>query len=186
MGVFESINVANIVTGHFRTFKHHRTGELRLYDIILFVGAPMLVAIGLSILGPYPPKMVAPTITSLCIFTGLLLNLLLLTYTIAREGNPPEDEIICEARARFFHKTFNNTSFAILLAITTAAFLFAIGATTDCISPPNEFNLCTVIYWVISFVAYYLGTMFVLTLLLILTNTYSLLSKERFNSSPDS
>ena len=100
--------------------------------------------------------------TVLSIFAALLFNVLMLVYDALGKKNPNQQ------RLKFLRELANNISFAILVAMATiVSVLASIIASSG--SPPVA---------VASGLTYFLATMFLLTLLMILKRTHVLLAKE--------
>ena len=78
-------------------------------------------------------------------------------------------------RENLFHEIFSNIAFAVLVALMTVGSVLIYGVTSDCAS-----LLATHLF---SAVIYYLGTLFLLTLLMLLKRVYALLSNEQVTSS---
>ena len=176
VGMLDKVNVTKIVRDHLETFKDNSTRKYRPLDFLLFFLVPLLVAAGFAgILGALPTNLIGVIATSLSIFTALLLNLLLLAYNIARNSEPPSDEGIQEMREKLFHEIFSNIAFAVLVALVTVGAVLMFGVMSDCAS--------LVATYIVSAVIYYLGTLFLLTLLMLLKRVYALLSNEQVTSS---
>ena len=154
------------------TFKDNSTRKYRPFDFLLFFLVPLLVTVGfVGLLGALPVGLIGVIATSLSVFTALLLNLLLLAYNITRSSEAPSDEGIKEMRENLFHEIFSNIAFAVLVALVTVGCVLIFGVVSD--SAPL---LAT---QVLSAVIYYLGTLFLLTLLMLLKRVYALLSNEQ-------
>ena len=174
--MLDKVNISKIVRDHLATFKDHSTRKYRPLDFLLFFLVPLLVAAGfVGLLGPLPTNLIGVIATSLSIFTALLLNLLLLTYNITRSSASPSDEGIQEMRERLCHEIFSNIAFAVLVALVTVGAVLTFGVMSDCASLVDT--------QVLSAVIYYFGTLFLLTLLMLLKRVYALLSNEQVTSS---
>ena len=174
--MLDKVNVAKIVRDHVGTLKDNPTGKYRRSDFLLFFFVPIPVAIVVvMLLGTLPGSLIGVITTSLSIFTALLLNLLLLAYNIARNSEGPSDEYIKEMKEKLFHEIFSNIAFAVLVALVTVGCLLIFGIVSDC-AP----LLATQI---LSAVIYYLGTLFLLKMLMLLKRVYALLSNEQI--TPD-
>ena len=78
-------------------------------------------------------------------------------------------------REKLFHEIFSNIAFAVLVALVIVVSVLYFGAISHLAS-----------IWVkhiLTFFIYYLGTLFLLTLLMLLKRVYSLLSNEQVASS---
>ena len=174
--MFDKVNIAKIVRDHLGTLKDNSTGRYRKFDLFLFFLVPLFVAAAfLKLYGALPASLIGVIVTSLSIFTALLLNLLLLAYNITRNSMSPRDEHIHKMREKLFHEIFSNIAFAVLVALVIVVFVLFFGVMSDRASL-LAFNK-------LSFVIYYLGTLFFLTMLMLLKRVYSLLSNEQVASS---
>ena len=174
--MIDKVNITKIVRDHLGTFKDYSTRKYRPLDFLLFFLVPLFVAVGfVGLLGALPTNLIGVIATSLSIFTALLLNLLLLAYNITRSSESPSDEGIREMREKLFHEIFSNIAFAVLVALVTVGCVLIFGVVSDCAS-----QLAT---HILSAVIYYLGTLFLLTLLMLLKRVYALLSNEQVTSS---
>ena len=174
--MLDKVNITKIVRDHLGTFKDNSTRKYRPLDFLLFFLVPLLVAAGfVGLLGALPANLIGVIATSLSIFTALLLNLLLLAYNITRSSESPWDERIREMREKLFHEIFSNIAFAVLVAIVTVGAVLILGIMSECAS--------LVATHILSAVIYYLGTLFLLTLLMLLKRVYVLLTKEQVTSS---
>ena len=174
--MLDKVNITKIVRDHLGTFKDNSTRKYRPLDFLLFFLVPLLVAAGfVAILGTLPTNLIGVIATSLSIFTALLLNLLLLAYNIVRNSESPSDEGIREMREKLFHEIFSNIAFAVLVALVTVGSVLIFGVVSDCAS--------MLAIYILSAVIYYLGTLFLLTLLMLLKRVYALLSNEQVTPS---
>ena len=168
--MLDKVNVAAIVRDHLATLRNHPSRAYRFSDFLLFFVLPLALGLGIVwINGPLPSNLIGVVVTSLSIFTGLLLNLLLLAYNVARNSTPPSGERIVELRESLFQEIFSNIAFAVLVALVSVVCTLAIGIMEGC-------NLAK---GALSFVVYYFGTMFLLTMLMLLKRVYMLLTNER-------
>ena len=173
--MLDKVNIAKIVRDHLGTFKDNSTGRYRLLDFLLFFLVPLIVAIGfVGILGSLPKGLIGVIATSLSIFTALLLNLLLLAYNITRNSDS-SDRRLQEMREELFHEVFSNIAFATLVSLVTIIFVLIFGTMGK-----HTTRLAINIF---SFLIYYLGTLFLLTLLMLLKRVYVLLSNEQVTPS---
>lgn len=175
-GMLDKVNISKIFRDHLGTFKDNSTRKYRPFDFLLFFLVPLFVAVGfIGLLGTLPVSLIGVIATSLSIFTALLLNLLLLAYNITRSSEAPSDEGIKEMRENLFHEIFSNIAFAVLVALMTVGCVLIFGVVSDCAS--------LLAAQILSAVIYYLGTLFLLTLLMLLKRVYSLLSNEQVTPS---
>ena len=169
--MFDKVNIAKIVTGHIATLNTYPTGKKRKRDLVLFFVAPFVV--GGLIVGTYGPlgqNLIGPLLTSLAVFTALLLNLLMLTYGIARNSEPRPDAGVDKMKGDLIREIFSNIAFTVLIALITVVAVLTLGALDSC--------TWLFVPMALSLIIYYMGTLFLLTLLMLLKRAYALLSNE--------
>ena len=190
--MLDKVNITKIVCDHLGTFKDYSTGRCRPFDYFLFFLVPLIVAVVFVVVyGALPKSLIGVIVTSLSIFTALLLNLLLLAYNITQNSKSPCDEHTRQMREKLFHEIFSNIAFSVLVALVIVVLVLCFGAMSNGASLPaiqmlsNIFgNLyINILSNILSFAIYYLGTLFLLTLLMLLKRVYSLLSNEQVTSS---
>ena len=170
--MLDQINVFKIVSDHFKTFKNYRTKQYSPIDFVIFLGVPFIIAgVLLVLFGSLPQNLIGVVVTSLSVFTALLLNLLMAAYTVARNASPLCNEGKIQVRKDLIHEMFSNISFAILVAIVTAVFVLCFGMIYNKTSPH--------IIYALNFFIYFFGLLFLLTLLMLLRRVYSLLQSEQ-------
>ena len=114
------INISVIVADHFKTMQNERTNKLSRIDIATFFGLPLaLGALSFFVGFELMPDAVTVLIAALAVFSGLLVNVLVLIYSLTdaavqsgRNELPRSQE-----RLRFLKEVFANLSFAILVAV---------------------------------------------------------------------
>lgn len=161
--MLSKVNIIVIVSDHVRTLKDDATGRYHWSDFVWFLGFPLATMGGLLYFyGNLDQGLVTIVATVLSIFAALLFNVLMLVYDALGKKNPNQQ------RLKFLRELANNISFAILVAMATiVSVLASIIASSG--SPPVA---------VASGLTYFLATMFLLTLLMILKRTHVLLAKE--------
>lgn len=120
------IDFTGILRDHFRTFHDHTTGRVSLVDWTLFIVFPILVAAALTLSElKLNNELITAVITAASIFAGLLLNLLVLIYTILIKDRDNTFETMSEAQRSNWRQlvceTFANVSFCILISIFLVA-----------------------------------------------------------------
>ena len=170
--MLDKVNVIKIVSDHFKTFRNYRTKRYRPSDFILFLGGPIGVAsVLLFYFGDLPQNLIGVVVTSLSVFTALLLNLLMAAYTVARNSMPLQSEQKKQIRKQLLHEVFSNISFAVLVAVLTAVLVLCFGMIDK-----EAFSL---LISALNFLIYFLGSLFLLTLFMLLNRIYSLLQNEQ-------
>jgi O-antigen/teichoic acid export membrane protein len=160
------INVGRIVKDHLATLRNDVTGERMRSDYFVFFGLPLLVAfflvfvLNLSL----DQGAVGILVTSLSVFAALLFNLLLLIYDVVRKIERRRQGL----KERFLSQIYSNISFAILVSIVSIIVLLVAYFDLD----GSWFAPAA------SFFVYYLVTLFVLTLFMILKRVHILLKLE--------
>jgi len=163
--MLDKINVSQIVCDHFNTFRNYRTKRYSPIDFVIFLGLPLAIAsVSIRYLGVLPQNLIGVAVTSLSVFTALLLNLLMAAYTVAKNSTTLTNERKKQIRKELVHEVFSNISFAVLIAIVTAAFVLSLGMIENQTSSHLIFAL--------NFLIYFFGSMFFLTLFMLLRRVY--------------
>jgi hypothetical protein len=171
----ERLNFAVVVRDHILTFYNYRqrvetpgSSKLNGFEIVVHLGIPAVVTIALWRAGvTLPESSIGSLITALAVFGALLFNLLILVYDVS--GRPVGDvlEEVRAARKATLRDLHSNVAFAVLLTVLSIIdlVLAAVGEKGAVVQPT-------------SLVFYYLGSLFVLTLLIILRRMHMLLSSD--------
>lgn len=164
--MFSKIDIGRIVRDHLATLRDDATGQRMKSDYFLFFGLPLVLASFLLLVLDLSQDRgaVGILVTSLSIFAALLFNLLLLIYDVVRKHEPGSRNL----RDALLSQVYSNISFAILVSILSIILLLAAYFDLNC----SFFTLAT------SFAAYYLVSLFMLTLFMILKRVHILLSNE--------
>ena len=164
--MFDKINVYRIVLDHFQTLKDYKTRRYRIGDFAIFFLVPLAVgAIVITFVGTLGPNSITIVTTSLSIFAALLFNLLLLIYDLVRkEGSDQQNSL----RKQFLREIHSNLSFSILVALISVVLSLVLALTNDSGAMEK----------VLSFVVYYMLSLFMLTLLMVLKRVHVLLASE--------
>lgn len=165
----KKIDFTKILLDNVRTFKNNVDDSWSVVDCLVFLVFPFVLA-ALIQFSKYTlhESFVTAIITAASIFAGLLLNLLVLIYTIFVSGNTGVHSGITPDRLRVWKKlikqTFANVSFCILISIIIVA-------------------LCLLFYlgWVpwlrdiVSFTLYFCCTTLILHLFMVLKRIHALI-----------
>lgn len=165
--MIEKINISQIVKDHISTLKNYETGKYSFWDFVLFFFVPFLIG-GVLVYFRFKltKEIVNGLVTSLSIFAALLFNLLLLIYDIIRKTENSEG--INGLKTTFLKQIYSNISFCILIAISTVILLLI-----------SFLNIeIALLHYILAFFVYYLVSLFILTLFMILKRVHILLSKE--------
>lgn len=166
--MLDKVNVTRIVIDHFSTLRDHSTQRYRPADFLLFFGAPGVVTGALVYFyGNLQPNLISIVATSLTIFAALLFNLLLIVYD-AMGKSADTNSVGSVLRHSFLREVSSNISFAILVAILSIVGVFSLVLVTCC-----HLAKC-----VLSGVIYFLVTLFLLTLLMLLKRVHILMHRE--------
>lgn len=176
--MFDKVNISLIIKKHFSTFQDESTGEKDYVDLLIFIYIPIIASCVLGFFFHDLKNFTTILITSLSIFTGLLFNLLLLTYDLIKRNEseksfrPGEDiktkkdnDVII--KGRLLKQIFSNISYSILISIFAIVFLLLSFAWDNCF-----YNIA------LSAIIYFLVVNFFLTLLMVLKRAHNLLSSE--------
>jgi hypothetical protein len=179
------INILVIIKDHISTLVNFDTKKISIADFSLFFIFPLLISIMLTYFNiRLNIDIIVILVTSLSIFAGFLFNLLLLILDMGRKQ---EGSQILRFRASLLKQVFKNISFNILVSISAVIVLvllsLLLGHYPD--STANNINLFNILIiqakyllQTLSFIAYYLLFLFLLTLLMILKRIYVLAGKE--------
>lgn len=149
--MFDKINISEIVKTHFRTIFNGNVFKVKVYDISLFFGSPILIASILVYFCIHLDKDAVAIISgSLSIFVGLFFNIIVLIFDLISRDNRSLFEI------EKLRDLIYNISFIILLCLLTILLSFI--------------SLCENYYIkVISeFVTYFCCILFLTTVLMVL------------------
>ena len=165
--MLDKVNIIGIVVDHIRTLRNYGTDKTSISDILLFFGVPGVVAgMLLHFYGTLSPPLTASVTTLLSIFAALLFNLLLIVYDVT--GRSEEDPHRNKLKQQVLQEVFSNISFAILVAICAIVSILNILLFKEVYTAQN----------VLSVLTFYLVTLFLLTLLMLLKRVHVLLRRE--------
>ena len=167
------LNVGRIVKDHLDTMRDEGTGRLSSIDIFSFFAVPILVAGVSSYFNwRFSSDAISAAISSLSIFAGLLINVLVLIYTVSlnqeKQVNQENQDRI-DLERRYLEQIFANISCSILVAVV-ATILFVVLSMAGTKFP----GLSAVVHF--ACVALILN--FVLTLIMCLKRIHMLLSRK--------
>ena len=171
--MLDKINVLNICRDHLDTLRNFETEKVSVGDFVIFFVIPLPVSGGaIFIHGSMQSTEVTVLVTAFSIFTALLFNLLLLTFDLISKTDGLSDEFMVKLKMLLLQQTYSNISFSILVAIAAIGLLLIY-----LLDSRLSFSISQIEY-IISFGVYYLTTLFLLTLLMILKRVHALLSRE--------
>jgi FtsH-binding integral membrane protein len=172
--LFSKIDVRIVVRDHLGTLRQGVSGgapERR--DLLLFFGIPAVPLVVLPILGIWLTNSSIGTLeTAISVFAALLFNLLVLIYEVGRREQSVEerssgDQSKAEVRREFLQQVHYNVAFAILVSLVLIVVLLP-GVLVE--------SKASLVFSSVCF--YYLGTVFLLTLLMVLKRMHILLKDE--------
>ncbi|NMC57791.1 MAG: hypothetical protein GYA51_00125 [Candidatus Methanofastidiosa archaeon] len=163
--MFDKINPINILKDHFNTLIDFKTKKILKTDILLFFVLPFAIAVILILTKNTLSNIANILITAFSIFAALLLNLLLLIYSIL--GKEKGSSIKNDIKIKLLEEIYKNISFCILISIYCLLFLFA----TFIIS--NKFILP-----ILELIVYFLLGVFILSLFMILKRVHKIFGDE--------
>ena len=126
--MIDKINVSQIIVDHVRTLRSDATGKVHWSDYLLLLLIPSLVSV-LPIYFQTELKESAVTLlmAAFSIFAGLLINVLVLIYTVAirlEDSINSSDEDRYRLERDFIKQIFANVSFSILISVLIVLILF--------------------------------------------------------------
>lgn len=167
------IDVSRILVAQVRTMRDNSTQRYSKPDLLVFFGIPFL----LSILGPnygwrFNADVLYALLEAFSIFGGLLLNLLILVYTLSSNTDHPS--ALATIRRTLIKELHDNIAYSILVSIIIV--IVAIVATAHLkmheVLPVVSFTG----HWMTGSVIF-LTTNFFLTVLMILKRIYVILNQ---------
>ncbi|MEE3999141.1 hypothetical protein V1T75_02235 [Tenacibaculum sp. FZY0031] len=188
------IKIGKIIKSHYKTFYflENKNEKISISSYLLYILIPLIGSIILTYFGYTMESEINNLIAAISIFGGFLFNLLAIIYTqidkilIAIE----KDEIKAEKgelgifdttkrdlnNKRTFAKEINsNISYSIIVALTIIIFLLLLNVDLPKITLFNYARFMKIIFIGIN---YFLLGHFILTLLMILSRVYILLSRD--------
>jgi hypothetical protein len=121
------IDIRAVIADHFRTLHDDSTKRVSIIDLGLFFGLPILVAsISILLWFSLGEPAVTASLTAMSVFSGLLINVLVLIYTVSQNvGLPTQtrsaDDVALEKQ--ILKEIFANVSFSILVSSLTVVLL---------------------------------------------------------------
>jgi hypothetical protein len=162
------INISQIAIDHLFTLRNESTGKISLSDLLVFFALPALAgSICFYFRWTFTDNAINLVITGMSIFAGLMINVLVLIYTVALNTHPVNVTVEeASLEKRFLREIFANISFSIGTSVTIVVVLavafFSASVAQRALSAFAVFLLCN----------------FLLTLLMALKRLHILLSKR--------
>lgn len=173
--MFSKFNFAHILFEHVGTFRSYRNGNREFSALLFYFGAPTVWGIAQAALGyKLSADNVNGIVTAASIFAGLLLNLLVLLYTVAVRINESKSANVAQVRNAkdLLKESLANISFSIINSM-----LLVIA----CLVYVKEQGILTTITE--AFI-YGLSFLLVLSILMVLKRIHALLSFELSRPEP--
>jgi hypothetical protein len=178
--MIDKINFSKIVCSHFSCLKDS-ADRVSFGDYALFIGLPLLLSLILNYLDlELTPDFTNILVTSSSIFAGLLLNLLMLLYSLIVRfqdkkseydasnlaGSDPVKDEKDRIRYNVLKETFHNVSFCVLISVIVVILCLL-----------HNIHMMY-LKFLISYSVYFLVPLMILTILMILKRVHSLISNE--------
>jgi hypothetical protein len=172
--MLERINIISIITDHFKTLKslNQKSNWVNGKDLLLFIGLPLTISVLLTYKDYSFKEQLGNLITAISIFGGFLFNLLAIIYSQLDNIEKDAENGKNELKKKFVKEIHSNISFCIVLSI-----LIVISLLLTTIDIP-EFHYDWLIHKIIIGLNYFLMSIFLLTLIMILNRVYILLNKN--------
>ena len=165
----EKADVLPILRAHLETMSSFRDDKLSIPDLCFFFGLPALIGIALPCLHfGFRLDAVTGFLNAFAILTGLMLNLLVLVFTISTSAGERPD---VQLRKRVLRQVFANVCFCILIAILLTGTALVALSYMRSVSFAQTGPIAT-------FVLASLTLNFVLSLLMVIKRMYKLISTE--------
>jgi hypothetical protein len=167
------INVSRIVVAQIRTLRNNATQAYSVSDLVLFFAFPILLAGAGAYYGwKFNGEVLNALLAAFSIFAGLLLNLLILVYTLSSQTEHPP--ALAKARMNLVKELHDNIAYSILVSIVIVVVSIVAVAHLNMHEKPGEPAFTA--QWVTGLIIF-LTTNFVLTLLMILKRIYIMLNQ---------
>ena len=176
--MFARINIIKIIKDHLGTLTSLNSSRkgISFPDLILFIFIPLVIAFFLVYFDFTFEKQLNKLITAISIFGGFLFNLLAIIYSqtdsIKRDAKTENNKL----KIKFVQEIHINISFCIVISI-----FLVIALLLTTIDIP-QLKFAGLIRKGIIGINYFLMTLFLLTLLMIINRIYILLKKENNNN----
>lgn len=159
------IDISDIVHDHFKSLRNYRSEKMSKIDLFTFYFFPIAVGIVLAIcISPPSETVLSSLATGYAIFAGLLLNLLVIIFTVRRSVLDKEsNKEIRKNLLDLMREIFANVSYQILIC----GFAIVVLIVSMYLKDGNSIPLISVVYGV--------SLHFILTFLMILKRIYRLL-----------
>lgn len=162
--MLDKLNPMNIVRAHFRTFKNEDTNNISIAQILIQFTLAILLGCLHIFLYKINEAVVGIVISVAAIIAGLLLNVMVLIYTLLT-GRISASSSNVEMIRTIGKETISNIAFSVLCSLLLVVFTLL-----NLSSDPYTKNLG-------QFFTVFFGTLLIITILIILINFYTILEK---------
>jgi uncharacterized Tic20 family protein len=188
------IKVAKIINSHYKTFYYleDKIEKTSISSYLIYIVIPLIISLILTFFGYTMQSEINNLIAAISIFGGFLFNLLAIIYTQVDKilnAIKEEEEKLNEGqigkfdtkqneltnKKAFAREINSNISYSIIISITIILFLLLLNVDL----PPLDFiNYKPILRLIITGINYFLLSHFLLTLLMVLSRVYILLSRD--------
>ncbi|WP_205456227.1 hypothetical protein [Clostridium botulinum] len=154
------IEIIYIIKEHIKTLKVFGSEKIRVNDISIFFIVPIFIALILVLNMEIDDTRIGIIVTAFTIFIGLLFNILAILLAFDSQRNKEVDK-------KFIKEVLYNVSFSIIISILVLI-----------VSIIRFINLEWYGYFLLDFILFYLMTVFILTLFMVLKRLFNLLVKK--------
>lgn len=171
MSIYTKINVLNIIKNHFRTIVNATSGNIEWEDVLTFIITPAIIASALMYFGARVDSSATNVIiTSLAIFIGLLINMVVLLFDLLSKDKDNIQRVIA------LGELLSNILFTILLSILLVV-ISLIGLIPMDEKHPHGVVCQKLIYGSNCAIFFFLAFL-LLTILMVLKRMYNLFNDE--------
>lgn len=161
-------SVGNIVKDHFRTLRNFGTEKIELSSVsINFVLPAIIAAIFVYFVLIIRNAEFDVILTAFSVFAALLLNLMILLYSVLNRESEKKDEQKNKMKMRLLKETYSNIEFSVLTSVIIIVIILLM-----LFIPYNFYFDLTA-----SFIVYYLIFVFITTLFMVLKRMHSIMSR---------
>lgn len=184
MWIIEKIDVSALVRAHYATLVNEREGRVLRQDRLLFYAFPLISGTASAFLVDLNTPALQTTVTALSIFSGLLLNMLVVMFNMAKE---PERYKYPRDQGRLVQESQANIAYCIIVGVGLIV-LSVLLLVTDGSVGEEDNSVATGLYWldVVLRAVLFTGLIhFVLSLVLVVKRVAELLRLHVQPPEPD-
>ncbi|MDT0631316.1 hypothetical protein [Rubrivirga litoralis] len=143
MWIIEKIDVSALIRAHHATLVSERDGRVLGRDRLLFYGFPLVSGVAFAFLVDLNTPALQTTVTALSIFSGLLLNMLVVMFNMAKE---PERYKYPRDQGRLVQQSQANIAYCIIVGVGLIV-LSVLLLVTDTRVGEGDNSVATGLYW---------------------------------------